>query len=29
VRALAFLGGLPRQIVPDNLRAGVLRAKLV
>jgi transposase len=26
VRALAFLGGVPRQIVPDNLRAGVLRA---
>jgi transposase len=25
-RALAFLGGVPRQIVPDNLRAGVLRA---
>jgi len=26
VRALEFLGGAPRQIVPDNLRAGVLRA---
>jgi transposase len=26
VRALAFLGGVPRQIVPDNLRVGVLRA---
>ncbi len=26
VRALSFLGGVPRQIVPDNLRAGVLRA---
>jgi len=26
VRALEFLGGVPRQIVPDNLRAGVLRA---
>lgn len=26
VRALAFLGGVPRQIVPDNLRTGVLRA---
>jgi transposase len=26
VRTLAFLGGVPRQIVPDNLRAGVLRA---
>ncbi len=26
VRALAFLGGVPRQMVPDNLRAGVLRA---
>jgi transposase len=26
VRALAFLGGVPRQIVPDNLRSGVLRA---
>jgi transposase len=26
VRALAFLDGVPRQIVPDNLRAGVLRA---
>jgi transposase len=25
-RVLAFLGGVPRQIVPDNLRAGVLRA---
>jgi transposase len=25
-RTLAFLGGVPRQIVPDNLRAGVLRA---
>ena len=24
VRALAFLGGVPRQIVPDNLSAGVL-----
>lgn len=26
MRALEFLGGVPRQIVPDNLRAGVLRA---
>jgi transposase len=26
VRALTFLDGVPRQIVPDNLRAGVLRA---
>ena len=26
VRALEFLGGAPRQIVPDNLRAAVLRA---
>ena len=26
VRTLQFLGGVPRQIVPDNLRAGVLRA---
>lgn len=26
VRALAFLGGVPRQVVPDNLRTGVLRA---
>jgi transposase len=26
VRTLAFLGGVPRQIVPDNLRSGVLRA---
>ena len=26
VRTLAFLGGAPRQIVPDNLRAEVLRA---
>jgi transposase len=26
VRALEFLGGVPRQIVPDNLRTGVLRA---
>ena len=26
VRVLEFLGGVPRQIVPDNLRAGVLRA---
>jgi transposase len=26
VRTLDFLGGVPRQIVPDNLRAGVLRA---
>jgi transposase len=26
VRTLHFLGGVPRQIVPDNLRAGVLRA---
>lgn len=26
VRALAFLGGVPRQIVPDTLRSGVLRA---
>jgi len=26
VRALAFIGGVPRQIVPDNLRAAVLRA---
>ncbi len=26
VRVLDFLGGVPRQIVPDNLRAGVLRA---
>ncbi|MFL6041220.1 MAG: IS21 family transposase [Gaiellales bacterium] len=26
VRALEFLGGVPRQIVPDNLRSGVLRA---
>ena len=25
-RALAFFGGVPRQIVPDNLKAGVLRA---
>lgn len=26
VRALEFIGGVPRQIVPDNLRSGVLRA---
>ena len=26
MRALEFLGGVPRQIVPDNLCAGVLRA---
>jgi transposase len=26
VRALTFLGGAPRQLVPDNLRAAVLRA---
>lgn len=26
MRTLAFLGGVPRQIVPDNLRADVLRA---
>jgi transposase len=26
VRTLEFLGGVPRQLVPDNLRAGVLRA---
>jgi len=26
VRALAFIGGVPRQIVPDNLKAGVLKA---
>jgi transposase len=26
VRALEFLGGVPRQIVPDNLRSGVLGA---
>jgi transposase len=26
VRTLEFLGGVPRQIVPDNLRSGVLRA---
>ena len=26
VRTLEFLGGVPRQVVPDNLRAGVLRA---
>lgn len=26
VRALEFLGGVPRSIVPDNLRAAVLRA---
>lgn len=26
MRALEFLGGVPRQIVPDNLRAGVLQA---
>jgi hypothetical protein len=26
VRTLEFLGGVPRQIVPGNLRAGVLRA---
>jgi transposase len=26
VQALEFLGGVPRQIVPDNLRSGVLRA---
>ena len=26
VRALAFLGGVPRQIVPDNLKAAVLKA---
>jgi transposase len=26
VRTLSFLGGVPRQIVPDNLRTGVLRA---
>lgn len=26
VRALEFLGGVPRQVVPDNLRSGVLRA---
>src|SRR5215813_1707358 len=25
VRALAFLGGVPRQIVPDNLKAGVTK----
>jgi len=25
-RALEFFGGVPRQIVPDNLRSGVLRA---
>src|SRR4029079_2780722 len=25
-RALAFFGGVPRQIVPDNLKAGVLQA---
>jgi len=25
-RALAFFGGVPRQIVPDNLKAGVLKA---
>ena len=26
IRALEFIGGVPRQIVPDNLRSGVLRA---
>ena len=26
VRALEFISGVPRQIVPDNLRGGVLRA---
>jgi transposase len=26
VRALEFLGGVPRQVVPDNLRSGVLRS---
>jgi len=26
VRALAFFAGVPRQIVPDNLKAGVLKA---
>jgi transposase len=26
VRALAFLGGVPRQVVPDNLRSGVAAA---
>jgi transposase len=26
VRALEFIGGVPRQVVPDNLRSGVLRA---
>ena len=26
MRALTFLGGVPRQIVPDNLKAGVLKA---
>jgi transposase len=26
VRALTFFGGVPRQIVPDNLKAGVLKA---
>ena len=26
MRALEFIGGVPRQIVPDNLRSGVLRA---
>jgi transposase len=26
VRALAFFGGVPRQIVPDNLKAAVLKA---
>jgi transposase len=26
VRTLEFIGGVPRQIVPDNLRSGVLRA---
>jgi len=26
VRALAFFGGVPRQIVPDNFKAGVLKA---
>ncbi len=26
VRALAFLGGVPRQIVPDNLKAGVTKS---
>src|SRR5260370_1439941 len=25
-RALAFFGSVPRQIVPDNLKAGVLKA---